>query len=334
MRNPWSAWVARMDTREHPAALAALRIAMGLAALYTVLHDQSVAEMVWLGPEHGGYRDLGDGPWQVQRLGGLTPQTLHLLQGGALVGALMLLLGLLPQVGALLCLQAELALNSINGHAGGSYDELLTNGLWIMVFAQSAATASVWCRLRTGRWRAAEGVTVPAWPRYLMVLQLVMLYASTGTQKLSSHWLPGGDLGALYYILQQPSWGRFSDMTWLAWAFPVTQLMTLSVWLFEVGGAPLLLLALWARGNRTRAGPLPRLLTRLRYRDLFVAFGLSMHVGIHVLMEVGPFSIISVAMYPALLSGAEWRQLAARLRSARAPAAPPSPSAAAARRSG
>lgn len=318
----WSRWVARLDTREAPHALAALRIALGIAAIWAIWLDARVADAVWLGVKYGGYRFLEQGPWLTAWLGGPTPAVVHGLLGVALVGALMLLLGLLPQVGALLCQQAIMALDGINGHSGGSYDQLLFNALWIMVFARSDATASVMCRLRTGRWLADPGVRVPAWPRYLMVLQLVIVYTSTGSQKLSAHWLPGGDLGAIYYILLQPSWGRFSDMTWLAWVFPVTQAMTLSVWLFEIS-APLLLIALWGRASRTTAGPLRRLLTRLRYRDLFLLFGLSMHLGIHILMEVGPFSAISIAMYAALLSGDEWARLGARWRQRRAATASP-----------
>lgn len=149
---------------------------------------------------------------------------------------------------------------------------------------------------------------MPAWPRYLLMFQLLLVYTSTGTQKLSTHWLPGGDLGALYYILLQPSWSRF-DMSWLAWVFPVTQAATLGTWLFEVF-APLLLIAMWGRSDRVKAGPLRRLLCRIEYRDLFAFFGVMMHLTIHAVMEVGPFSVISLAFYPALWHPDEWARMA------------------------
>lgn len=328
----WQAFVARMDTREGGEALAALRVALGTAALATALHNWPVGTMVWTDVAYDGYRSLPGGPWLVELLGGTTPEVVTALMVTTIASALLVIGGVVPRLAALVYLQAHMALSDINGHAGGSYDELLSNVMWILVFARSHATWSLTCRLRTGRW-SDRSATVLAWPRYLIVLQLVIVYTSTGLQKVSAHWIPFGDLGALYYILQQPSWAHWPDMTWLAWWFPVTQAMTLGVWLFEVG-APLLLVALWARGSRTTAGPLRRWLTKVRFRDLFGLFGIGMHIGIHALMAVGPFSIISLAMYPALWHADEWRRLSDRLSGRLRRSAPPSPQAATPHRAG
>lgn len=318
----WTRWVKLLDRREGGEAMAALRLSIGAAALYATLHNYSVAHLVWVDADHGGYRNLPPTTGMVEWLGGATPEVVSGLLAVTLVCGLLLFFGVVPRAAALVYLQTHMALSDLNGHAGGSYDELLSNCMWLMVFARSHATWSLTCRLRTGRW-SAPGAQVMSWPRYLMVLQLVLVYASTGFQKVSSHWLPGGDLGALYYILQQPSWSRWPDMTWLAWVYPVTQVMTLVVWLFEVS-APLLLLALWARSSRESAGPLRRWMNRIRYRDLFGLFGVGMHIGIHTLMSVGPFSIISLAMYPALWHADEWRRLGLRLSAWRSKRASPS----------
>ncbi|MFT4976611.1 MAG: hypothetical protein ACI8S6_002516 [Myxococcota bacterium] len=322
MINPWSRFVALMDRREGGEALAAIRLALGAAALIAVSYNVPVWQDVWLDIEHGGYRNFSNPPWLVAALGGTTPTVIGGLLATTAVSGALIFCGVLPQLAALVYLQTHLALTDINGHAGGSYDQVLSNALWLLVFMRSGATWSVSCRLRTGRWSNSEA-RVPSWPRYLMVLQLVLIYCSTGLQKVSSHWLPGGDLGALYYILQQPSWARWPDMTWLAWVFPVTQVMTLSVWLFEVS-SPVVLLALWARSSRTSAGPLRRLLCRLRVRDLFALFGVGMHIGIHTLMSVGPFSIVSLAMYPALWHADEWHRLSRRWSAWRGRPATPS----------
>jgi hypothetical protein len=332
MIKPWSQWVKFIDRREGGEAMAALRLSLGSAALYATLHNYSVAHLVWVDAEHGGYRRLPRVTGMVEWLGGATPDVVSGLLAVTLVSALLLVFGILPRAAALVYLQTHMALSDLNGHAGGSYDELLSNCMWLMVFARSHATWSVTCRLRTGRWSDPDA-RVMSWPRYLVVLQLVLVYASTGFQKVSSHWIPGGDLGALYYILQQPSWSRWPDMTWLAWVYPVTQLMTFGVWLFELG-APLLLLALWARSSRTTAGPMRRWLNRIRYRDLFAFLGIGMHIGIHALMSVGPFSIISLAMYPSLWHADEWRRLSLRLSAWRPKPASPTPSAKTARQEG
>lgn len=319
----WKRFVARMDTREGGEALAALRLSMGTAALWTALHNWPVAKMVWTDVAYEGYRKLPEGPWLTEWLGGTTPEVVGGLMITTVVSALFIIGGVAPRLAALVYLQAHMALNDINGHSGGSYDELLSNVMWILVFANSHATWSLTCLARTGRF-SDRSAQVLAWPRYLILLQLIVMYTSTGLQKVSAHWIPFGDLGALYYILQQPSWAHWPDMTWLAWWFPVTQAMTLSVWLFEVA-APLLIVALWARSSRTRAGPLRRWLTRIRYRDLFALYGVGMHIGIHALMAVGPFSIISLGMYPSLWHADEWRRLSDRLTGRRRSPAKPTP---------
>ena len=139
-----------------------------------------------------------------------------------------------------------------------------------------------------------------------MVVQLVLMYSSTGLQKVSTHWVPGGDMAALYYIMQQPSWQRF-DLSWTAWVHPLTQLATLGTWLWEVG-SPVLLLAFWYRRTRGGGGWLRATLNRIDARSLFALFGALVHAGIHALMDVGPFSYVSIALYPALFSPDELRQ--------------------------
>jgi hypothetical protein len=77
--------------------------------------------------------------------------------------------------------------------------------------------------------------------------------------------------------------------------------------------SPLLLLALWYRRTRARPGRLRRLANRFDARKAFVAIGIALHVGILSLLEVGPFSLISVAYYLCLLRPEEARRLVLRL---------------------
>lgn len=324
---PWTRWVRLLEEREAATSLALFRIAVGASLLYDILTVVAADLVVplWTDAAHGGMRAYGPLPWLVELLGGATPGTAWLLTAAVVVGSLQLVLGLLPRAGALLALQAHLALTWLNGHAGGSYDDLLTNALFLLLLAPSARTLSLQCRLRRGTW--TSGDTVASWPRWLAVGQLVLMYASTGTHKLSSHWLPGGELSALYYILQQPSWQRW-DMALAAQVYPLTQLATLATWLFEVG-SPLLLLAFWYRRDRTRGGRLRALLNRVDLRVPFALFGVGLHLGIQVLMDVGSFSAVSLSFYLCLVHPDEWRALWRRVR----PAAP-SPAASPARPGG
>lgn len=307
----WRRWVALLDRREAGTSLALFRVAIGLCVLGTIgtvlAHD--LVTVLWVDREWGGYRSLGKGSWLVELLGGPRPAVIWALVAVSLVGGLLLTVGLASRLGALLSLQGVLALTWVNGHAGGSYDDLLTNALWLLLLADAGATLSLSCRLRTGRWTSER--PVPSWPRWLAVLQLVLMYASSGSQKLSSYWVPGGDFSALYYILQQPSWQRV-DMRWVAPWFPVTQAATALTWAWEVS-SPLLLWVYWLRLTEHRPGRLRALVRSHDPRLLFAGIGVPMHLGTLLLMNVGPFSALSLSYYLCLWHPDEWRALGPRL---------------------
>ena len=79
----------------------------------------------------------------------------------------------------------------------------------------------------------------------------------------------------------------------------LTQVGTTSAWLFEIT-APLLLLAV-ALDELGSVGRVARLLRRLQVRWLYLAYGALMHIGIEVLIEVGPYLPVTLSMYPAVL---------------------------------
>lgn len=304
----WRRWIALTSRTEDGLTLALLRIALGLCVLGTVgtVVAHGLVPMLWLGPADGGYRGYGDRAFLVNWLGGPTPALIWGLVAATLAAGAGMVVGLGGRLTAFVAVQGWLALSWVNGHAGGGYDDLLSNALWLAFLADSTRTLSLDCRLRTGRWTSDQPVS--AWPRYFFVFQLVVVYASTGSQKLSAHWLPGGDWSALYYILQDPAWQR-GDMTWLARVYPLTQAATALTWLWEIT-SPLLLVSLaWKRWD---------------YRPLFAFIGVGVHVGIELAMNVGPFSYVSLAYYLALWSPDEWRRAFARIKrvvAAKAPSA-------------
>lgn len=322
MRGParwWRAWVDLLDRREPGTALALLRIGVGLCVLLTVgtVVSDGLVDVLWVSREYGGgYRTM-TGNWLVQWLGGPTPALMWRLTVASLAGGTFLVLGLGGRVVAFLTLQTTLALLDVNSQAGGSDDLLLTNALWLVVLSESTATLSLDCRLSTGRWTSDR--PVPAWPRYLVIYQLFVMYWTTGLQKLSAYWTPGGGFSALYYILQQPTWSRW-DMSWVAWIYPLTQVATAITWLWEVG-APLLLLAFYYRYTADRPGRLRAFSNRIDLRSWYAAVGVCFHLLVTIPMNIGPFSLISLSLYPCLYTPAEirgaWRRVAARLRGGR-----------------
>lgn len=295
LRRFWTFWVELFDRRERGDVLALFRISVGLVVAVTLIQlmMKGVDDIIWVDFKWGGYRSIGGGPMLVGWLGGPTPEVVHGLCYTAIVSGFLLALGLGGRVTAFVCLQTYMALHRINGEASGSSDILITNALWLLVLARSTATWSLDCKLRTGRFRS--DVLIPSWPRYLAILQMCILYGTTGIQKISIYWTPMGGFSALYYILQQPSWPRF-DHTWAAWVYPLTQIGTAVTWVWEIG-FPLILVVYWFRATADRPG-------RLRYwcnlwdlRLLFAGVGLSMHLLILILMVVGPFSTIAMSYY-------------------------------------
>lgn len=306
----WLAGLVRVvHAPEGPLPLALFRIGVAVAVLYAVasVAFEGLLGVIWVDAAHGGYRSFHRLPWLVEALGGATPGVMWGLAIAIFVAGTALLLGVGGRATALIVAQLYLAVD-VNGHAGGSYDLMIRNALWLCVLAPTTATWSIDAWIWRGRpWR---GRPVPVWGRFLVAFQLVLIYWTTGLQKVSAHWVPGGEFSALYFILQQPSWQLY-DMSWAAWMYPWTQLATGLTWIWEVT-CPLWLVALFAR----RADP-PRGLVGAWFnsvlsdtRTLYALVGLFFHVSLIFTLNVGPFPLISFAFYAAFWTDAEWRSLA------------------------
>lgn len=296
---PLPRWAALMLTREHAAPLALFRMAIGLCAFFslaTVIWHGDLAAL-WMPRDAGGYH-APDVTWLFRLLGGADPLRIRVVLGVTLSTSLMLAAGLGGRLSALVTLVGYQSITWLNPDACGSYDPLLTNALWLNVLAEGSATLSLDCRLRTGSF--VSDARILAFPRWLALYQIVLVYFMTGVQKVSDTWVPGGELSALYYILQQPTWQRW-DALWLAHVFPLTQVGTLFTWLFEVG-SPLLLVAI-ALERRGR-GRLGRLLRRVPFRRGWALWGGLLHTGIALTMAVGVFPYLAPAFYLALLAPA------------------------------
>lgn len=290
-------FVAFFDAREPATPLALFRILVGSSVLYAIgsVVLAGLVEALWFDVSDGGMRKISQGAWPVMVLGGPRPDVVWKLVAMALGGGLAMVVGAGGRVASLVTAVAFGGLVSLNNHTGGSYDVLISNALFLCILAPTTATLSVDCRIRSGAW--VDASPRPSWVRWLVIYQIVLVYWTTGLQKVSSHWVPGGDFSALYYILQQPSWHRF-DMRWVGDFYLLTQVGTGVSWLWEVL-APLGLLAAYFANDPGRPGRLRAWFNRFRAREIYLGLGFAFHVGIHLLMNVGPFSLISVAFYPA-----------------------------------
>jgi hypothetical protein len=307
----WRRWVELLSRKEDGLSFACFRVLIGLCLIGTVgtVVVHGLVPIIWIDRDFGGYRTLGDRSWLLTLLGGPNPFAVWSVIAVALLAGVALTIGFGGRITALVASQFWLALSLVNGHCGGSYDELLSNALWLLVLGPNAHTLSLDARIRTGHWLRAE--RIGSWARYLVVFQLVVLYCSTGSQKLSAYWTPVGGYSALYYILQQPSWQR-TDMSWLAHVYPLTQLATATTWAWEIS-SPLLLVSMWLRMDPERGGRVRRFLARYDYRILFCLIGISIHLGIEALMDVGPSSFVALSYYVAIWRPEELMAVARRL---------------------
>ena len=166
MIRAWRWWVEFLDRRESGECLAAMRVLTATALLIMVL-DPIVFDLIrplYYPTEDGGFFQSKVDWWLVDLLGGPTPSTVWTLLITTIVAAVALGLGVGARVAALVGGQCVLALRGISGMQG-SYATLVSNSLWLLVFARSDVTHSLACRLRTGSWTSDE--RVPAWPRFV-----------------------------------------------------------------------------------------------------------------------------------------------------------------------
>jgi hypothetical protein len=293
----WSQWVSLLRTQESGTSLALFRMAVGLVVAWDLGGSawRGVLPLIWGDsretPE--AFRHIHAG-WLFHALGGAQFQTVESVLGLSFCAAILLALGLFPRLMAMMTLQGCMALYDLNAMAGGGHDRVISNALWILVLADSGQSLSLNCRWKTGRWRS--DTLVMAWPRYLVILQLILMYSTTGLQKLAPEWFFWGDLRAVYNMLLVPNWLRYDLAPILGWLAPLTQLATLSTWIWECSFF-MVGLSLLARNAPERW---PRWLSRYDWRHLYAMMGIGFHVGLALLANLGPFSAISLALYPCL----------------------------------
>jgi hypothetical protein len=284
--------VAATSTTEPGTAFAAFRITTSLAMLVLLvpLLTTSAGRLVvrfalaerTTAPGVGGYRNLPTTPL-MDLLGGATLSTQTMLLAVSAVCAVLMLVGLFGRVPVLVAAVATKVAFGQNYDVSGAGDALLANALFLLLLGDCTSTWSLDCRLRTGRF--VDDTPIAAWPRRLALLQLVVMYTSTGLQKLvSTAWSPLDGFSALFQILQSPQWARFPHLVEDAGAALVVPmaLLTAMTILWECS----FFVVLWKR----------------EWRWFYALAGVAIHVGIFALMEVGAFSFLSMAFYPVLFA--------------------------------
>ena len=288
-------WIALWDRREAPDVLALIRIGVGLVLLGDFLTVWRLGLVVPLmaSADAGGMALESSPAW----LGG-TEAGAHWLHAGLVVASLSLVLGSATRTSAIVLMLLSAQWQMLLPEADRAIDVLLRNVLLLLGLSSAGARWSVDARLRTGSWEG-DGAPVLAWPRYLMVLQVVVMYFTAGVQKYGQHWWPWGGWTGLYVILNDWSYARF-PFHWLEMQpfYLSTQVMT-AVTMAWQWTYPVVLIHYFP--PPTAPGRFRRAFERYRLHWAWIAIGATFHVLIAGTMELGIFPWGMLAVYPAFL---------------------------------
>jgi hypothetical protein len=294
MTRAWHAWVELWDRREPPTALALVRIALAVVMLvdFTTIWRLDLIDALFAPPPAGYATGTS---W-------LSPFGMWLVTELALVA---IAIGLATRVACVVFAVISARLAHLAPDADRGIDGLVRVVFLILALSRCDARWSLDAAIarRLGRPMPAE---VPAWPRYLLLLQLVWVYFSGGCNKAGAEWGPLGGFTALANALGDPHTARFAP-AWVAAIDPLTRIATALTMCFELG-APLYLGFYYFAATRDRPGTLRRLCNRLRLRWIWIGLGLSFHLGIAIALRLGIFPWGMLALYPVLLLPDELRR--------------------------
>lgn len=304
LRGAWQTWVRIWDLKEHPRSMALIRVCLGLVMLWDL---GAVARLglvpALMGTEAAGglsatFRSGAPALWA--QLVPQQPGSAWALWVAMVAATVLFTVGLAarPAMVAFVLLSAQWEWQLPEASRG--IESLIRIALLILAFSESDRWLSVRAWRETGSvW--GEGRAVPAWPRHLMVVQLVLMYFLAGVQKFGLDWSPAHNFSALYLILQDPAianarYDWLLDEPWLT----VTRVGTAGTMAWE-WAAPLLLLAYWYRFTPERPGRVRAFVLRWRLHLVWAAIGVVFHLGIALTMALGIFPFAMLACYFAFV---------------------------------
>jgi hypothetical protein len=311
----WQRWVAFWDQRETAESLAAVRILLSAVVLWDLftVWRLNLIRPLWATVEDGGFGPASRGEpliWFYQRYGANLTST-HWLYGITVAAALMLFLGLFSRFSALALLLLYAQLETLSPDADRGIDTLLRDVMCILVFSRAGATMSLDALLWQKKFFSDK--LVPAWPRFLIIAQLVILYFFAGLAKDAASWSWRGGYVALFYVLHEPHHIRFViPHQWLVIAYPLTQIGTLTTVIWERCSILVPLLK-WLRNTADRGTKWHRWANKLRLLEVWVCIGVFFHVNLAILLSLGIFPWGCLALYPALAKPETLRKWASSL---------------------
>lgn len=306
-------YVALWDRREGPESLALLRILVPLVILVDLGTALRLGLLpgLWAPPPLGiGWVGATQAAPPLTRLLGASAESAWIVVALAVLGALSLLVGFCHRAGALVLAVATAELARLAPDGERAVDMLLRIAVLVLAFSRADACWSLAAVLRA-RFGRPRPVEIPAWPRQLLLLQLVWVYFSAAHNRGGSSWWPQGGFAAISNILSDPHYARFAP-GWTAPVYPLTQLATALTMAFELSAPLLVPLTLLDRGG-LEVGRLGELVRRYRVRFVYLGLGALLHLGIWLTMRLGIFSLGMLSLYAVLFDPSEIRAAFARI---------------------
>lgn len=278
-------WLDRLFAPVYAGGWAAGRVCLGLALLAVWVPRAAGMGDVW------GVSDMVFSEWPFHLTDHWVPSLAEawaIWAGGLLGAGLVLWGGRATRLGLLLWLACEWVLLAVEGLNIKAYDRLL---FWVVLgFLVGPASERGLLGARRG----------PA-ARWFLLIVYSAIYGSTGWLKVTEEGAAWARGEVLAYHLVHRHFGLQPLGVWASTQPWLTQAMSWGTLAFEC----LFPVLVWSR----RANP------------PLLALGAAMHLGILVLMNVGPFSYVALAAYPVLLHPEAAARLAQRLRRAPPPTA-------------
>lgn len=304
-------WVRFWDRRETPYSLALVRILLGSVLLADLLLAGywGVVSLLWAPPPAGAaWGATAPSAPLVVRVFGASEATGRLLWAFAVFACVLFIAGAAYRFASVALVFAMIELDACQPVSDGM-DAVLR--IVLPLLALSGANAAWSVDAWVGRRKNKGAVSVPAWPRYLLFLQVLWIYLSAGHQR-GGTWGPGGGFSAIGDVLGDPHFARFAPGS-LAAFYPLMCLATVMTIAFEVS-APSILLWTWLERHPARGGRFGDFARRFRLRWVWLAIGASLHAGIALTMKLGIFPYGMLALYPAFLHPDELTRALAHTR--------------------
>jgi len=298
----WERYADFWDEREHPRVLAVLRIGLGLCWFYDFVWIWVLDLVVPLFGAHGlgGWSNVArrsNPPWFYDAFP-FTTDSAMLLHGIITMAAFFFLIGCFTRSSLLVMVLCWAQLEQMLPNADRGVDTLSRCLMLTLLFSRCGAMWSVDAWLSTRRF-GGDGSLVPAWPRRLIIGQLVLMYTMAGVLKLGITWWPMGSYAALYYALQDPAVAAY-DFSWLVAQpfFFFTQVGAAVTMLYQWTYPMVLALMYWRR-TAHRGGRVREIANRHRYEWLWIGTGAVFHLILAATMNLGIFPYVMLALYPA-----------------------------------